>query len=56
VWSIDGDSETRSIDAMMVRLRDKLGPAQARLQTVRGVGHRLSLDADEAHAATRSRA
>lgn len=42
VWGIHADIETRTVDTMMKRLRDKLGPAGARIETVRGVGYRLA--------------
>lgn len=44
VWGVSGDDETRSLDAMVKRLRDKLGDAGRVLQTVRGVGYRLSVE------------
>jgi two-component system phosphate regulon response regulator PhoB len=42
VWGIHADVETRTVDTMMKRLRDKLGRAGARIETVRGVGYRLA--------------
>jgi two-component system phosphate regulon response regulator PhoB len=42
VWGIAEDAETRSLDAMVKRLRGKLGDAGRLLWTVRGVGYRLS--------------
>ncbi len=44
VCGVEGDVETRSLDATVKRLRGKLGEAGRRLQTVRGVGSRLSGD------------
>jgi two-component system phosphate regulon response regulator PhoB len=44
VWGVEDDEETRSLDAMIKRLRDKLGEAGRVLQTVRGVGYRLSVE------------
>ncbi len=44
VWGVRGDDETRSLDAMVKRLRDKLGDAGRLLHTVRGVGYRLSAE------------
>jgi two-component system phosphate regulon response regulator PhoB len=41
VWGIQADIETRTVDTMMKRLRDKLGSAGALIETVRGVGYRL---------------
>jgi two-component system phosphate regulon response regulator PhoB len=42
VWGIQADIETRTVDTMMKRLRDKLGQAGGLIETVRGVGYRLS--------------
>jgi two-component system, OmpR family, phosphate regulon response regulator PhoB len=42
VWGIQADVETRTVDTMMKRLRDKLGAAGRYLETVRGVGYRFS--------------
>lgn len=42
VWGLAEDAETRSLDAMIKRLRGKLGDAGRLLWTVRGVGYRLS--------------
>jgi two-component system phosphate regulon response regulator PhoB len=41
VWGLSSSLETRTIDTHVMRLRDKLGPARALLETVRGVGYRL---------------
>jgi two-component system phosphate regulon response regulator PhoB len=41
VWGLSSALETRTIDTHVMRLRDKLGPARALLETVRGVGYRL---------------
>lgn len=41
VWGIQADIETRTVDTMMKRLRDKLGAAGRYLETVRGVGYRF---------------
>jgi len=41
VWGIQADIETRTVDTMMKRLRDKMGSAGNLLETVRGVGYRL---------------
>lgn len=45
VWGMSSELETRTIDTHVMRLRDKLGPARAYLETVRGIGYRL-VDAD----------
>ena len=41
VWGSRDSVSNRTVDACMKRLRAKLGPAAACLQTVRGVGYRL---------------
>jgi two-component system, OmpR family, phosphate regulon response regulator PhoB len=41
VWGLSSTLETRTIDTHVMRLRDKLGPARAFLETVRGVGYRI---------------
>ncbi|ATB49046.1 response regulator [Corallococcus macrosporus] len=41
VWGLSSSLETRTIDTHVMRLRDKLGPARALLETVRGVGYRM---------------
>ncbi|ADO73393.1 response regulator [Stigmatella aurantiaca] len=41
VWGLSSNLETRTIDTHVMRLRDKLGPARAHLETVRGVGYRI---------------
>jgi two-component system phosphate regulon response regulator PhoB len=41
VWGLSSSLETRTIDTHVMRLRDKLGPARACLETVRGVGYRM---------------
>jgi two-component system phosphate regulon response regulator PhoB len=46
VWGYKPDVSTRTVDTHMKRLRDKLGAAGPLLETVRGVGYRLS----DAHA------
>lgn len=42
VWDMPPDLSTRTVDTHMKRLREKLGPAGERIETVRGVGYRLS--------------
>ena len=42
VWGIDSDITTRTVDTHVKRLREKLGAAGAYVETVRGVGYRLS--------------
>jgi two-component system phosphate regulon response regulator PhoB len=41
VWRMSGDVNTRTVDTHVKRLREKLGPAGAYLETVRGVGYRF---------------
>jgi two-component system phosphate regulon response regulator PhoB len=41
VWEYDTMIDTRTVDTHMRRLREKLGPAAAHLETVRGVGYRF---------------
>jgi DNA-binding response OmpR family regulator len=48
VWNLSADTETRAVDNFIVRLRRYLEPdprAPRHLQTVRGAGYRLVLDA-----------
>jgi two-component system phosphate regulon response regulator PhoB len=42
VWGLQAEVETRTVDTMMKRLRDKLAAAGRYLETVRGVGYRFS--------------
>lgn len=42
VWDVRAEIETRTVDVTVKRLRDKLGPAGAFIETVRGVGYRFS--------------
>ena len=42
VWGVTSPLETRTVDTHVMRLRDKLGPARNMVETVRGVGYRLS--------------
>ena len=44
IWDSPGDSETRTIETHVKRLRGKLGAAGERIETVRAVGYRLRLD------------
>lgn len=41
VWGYDAEGETRTVDVHVRTLRQKLGPAADRIETVRGVGYRL---------------
>jgi two-component system phosphate regulon response regulator PhoB len=49
VWNTGGET-SRTIDTHVRRLREKLGAASACLQTVRGVGYRVSSSGGEAPA------
>ncbi len=42
VWGLEADRENRTLDVHIRTLRSKLGAEGARIQTVRGVGYRLS--------------
>lgn len=42
VWDMPPDLSTRTVDTHMKRLREKLGVAGDRIETVRGVGYRLN--------------
>ena len=44
VWGYPLDSDTRTIETHVKRLRAKLGPAGDRIETVRGVGYRMRAD------------
>lgn len=44
VWGMQADTETRTVDTHVKRLREKLGPAEAYIETVRGVGYRFVTD------------
>lgn len=41
VWNYDTDTETRTIDTHVRRLREKLGDKARLVETVRGVGYRI---------------
>jgi len=42
VWNYDTDTETRTIDTHIRRLREKLGERSELIETVRGVGYRIN--------------
>jgi len=42
VWDMAPDTNTRTVDTHVKRLREKLGSAALHLETVRGVGYRFS--------------
>lgn len=41
VWNYEGDTETRTVDTHIRRLREKLGAQANIIETVRGVGYRV---------------
>jgi two-component system, OmpR family, phosphate regulon response regulator PhoB len=41
VWGMQADTETRTVDTHVKRLREKLGLAESYIETVRGVGYRF---------------
>jgi two-component system, OmpR family, phosphate regulon response regulator PhoB len=41
VWNYDTDTETRTIDTHIRRLREKLGERSGLIETIRGVGYRI---------------
>jgi two-component system phosphate regulon response regulator PhoB len=43
VWDYHPEAESRTLDTHIKRLRDKFGPLASMLQTVHGVGYRLTL-------------
>lgn len=42
VWNYETDIETRTVDTHIRRLRDKLGKYASMIETVRGVGYRIT--------------
>ena len=42
VWGIDTKISTRTVDAHVKRLREKMGSARDYIETVRGVGYRFA--------------
>jgi two-component system phosphate regulon response regulator PhoB len=44
VWGYSAGVETRTVDTHVKRLREKLGSAGKHVETVRGVGYRMSYD------------
>ena len=41
VWNYEGDTETRTVDTHIRRLREKLGAQANIIETVRGIGYRV---------------
>lgn len=50
VWGLQAETETRTVDTHVKRLREKLGEAERYIETVRGVGYRF-LGSPEEHSA-----
>ncbi len=44
VWGYENPIDSRTVDTHMRRLREKIGPAAAYLETIRGVGYRFRSD------------
>jgi two-component system phosphate regulon response regulator PhoB len=44
VWGADADPESRTLDTHVKRLREKLGASGGYIETIRGVGYRLTDD------------
>lgn len=42
IWGYDFDGETRTVDVHVRTLKQKLGPCGEKIETVRGVGYRMS--------------
>lgn len=47
IWGYDFDGETRTVDVHIRTLRQKLGNAGEAVETVRGVGYRITEDQEE---------
>lgn len=45
VWGAGADVDDRAVDTQVKRLRERIGSAACLVQTVRGAGYRLSIDA-----------
>ncbi len=50
VWAVTADVTTRTVDTHVKRLREKLGPAGAYVETVRGIGYRFAESPEAAEA------
>ncbi len=48
VWGVSTEVTTRTVDTHVKRLRQKIGSAGRYIETLRGVGYRLSSDPGEA--------
>ncbi len=47
VWDMTGDLQTRTVDTHVKRLREKLGSGRDLIETVRGLGYRMSDPAEK---------
>jgi two-component system phosphate regulon response regulator PhoB len=47
VWQMSGDLQTRTVDTHVKRLREKLGSGRDLIETVRGIGYRMSDPAEK---------
>ncbi len=47
VWEMTGDLQTRTVDTHVKRLREKLGSGRDLIETVRGLGYRMSDPAEQ---------
>jgi two-component system phosphate regulon response regulator PhoB len=47
VWEMTGDLQTRTVDTHVKRLREKLGSGRDLIETVRGIGYRMSDPAEK---------
>jgi two-component system phosphate regulon response regulator PhoB len=47
VWEMAGDLQTRTVDTHVKRLREKLGSGRDLIETVRGLGYRMSDPAEK---------
>ncbi len=47
VWGYHGEATSRTLDTHVRRLREKLGPHGSAVETVRGVGYRMSVPAED---------
>src|SRR5207302_10631871 len=47
VWQMTGELQTRTVDTHVKRLREKLGSGRDLIETVRGLGYRMSDPAEK---------
>jgi DNA-binding response OmpR family regulator len=48
VWGYHGEATSRTLDTHIRRLREKLGEDGLHVETVRGVGYRMGIQAEDA--------